>query len=601
MRRASVINRSHHLFDAPSLKLPRWPNPHPLCKKNALRRALPRTQPFFVSSSLCLLLELNWADHNDSRVPTTSHELGKMTASSMTVAQLKKELGDRGLDTTGLKAALVARYEEALSAGGGDAEMDAAAPAAPAAAPPAAKDDDVVSLDAGDELGDAPSGDDEPSSKKTKVVTASGGTESQPAGGPSKRELEKQRKASGACLFCGAMDHKGNECPERIAKMFCHICGNKGHRHADCPDRKVDAAANACLLCGDEKHVVFNCPDKKVDPDRPERAPRDPKDASKGVTCSICRKQGHVRKDCPDKKDDTGREERPLREQWCFVCGTMATHKRFDCPSAHKTADKTSCFVCGSTEHRAFACPDKKIDPDAKCGICQKPGHERRDCPDKPAEDVSKMFCFVCGETGHKRLECPSRVPEADVPANGCIICGVAEHNMHKCPKKKVDPNAPPRQEKRKRDDDRGRGGGGSRGFDRGRLDNRGGGGGYGNRGGYGGRFDDHDHRRSRADSRDRYGSSGGYGRRDDYRRDDYRRDEPPRYRRDDSRDRYGGGGGGGPRYDSRNYAGSGEGAEQLCRDFQRGSCTRPGCRFKHAGGGGVRGASPEKRRSPPR
>lgn len=41
-------------------------------------------------------------------------------ASSLTVVELRKELKEMGLDTTGLKAALVARYEEALKAEGGD-------------------------------------------------------------------------------------------------------------------------------------------------------------------------------------------------------------------------------------------------------------------------------------------------------------------------------------------------------------------------------------------------------------------------------------------------------------------------------------------------
>jgi len=550
----------------------------------------------------------------------------------MTVAQLKKELGDRGLDATGLKAALVARLEEALASGGpaGDAEMDAGdAPAATAAeapreeAKPAEKEDDVVSLDAGDALGDAPpiDGDDEPSSEKKKEQTAGGSpVRSIPAEGLSRRELEKERKKSGACLFCGSMDHKGSDCPDRIAKMFCHICGNKGHKHADCPQR-VDAPENGCVLCGAAEHGVFNCPQKKIDPDKPEPRARD---ASRGMTCAICKKQGHVKRDCPDRTTPVEARAKP-QDPWCFVCGTRATHKQFECPSAVKTEDKSSCFVCGSREHRAFACPAKKLDPEAKCGICGKPGHERRNCPEKPAEDVSKLFCFVCGEIGHKRLECPSRIPEADVPENGCIICGAAEHTMHKCPKKKVDPNAParaPRQEKRKRDDDGGRGDGRGRsahrgrdrsrdrgGYDRGGYDRVGydrggyggggyGGGGYGggvyDGGGYGGagRFDDHDHRRPRQDSHDRYGG-GGYGNRDDYR---------PTYRRDDSRDGFGGGG---PRYDSRNYASGGGGGEQLCRDFQRGTCTRPGCRFKHAGGGGggglPRGGSHEKRRSPPR
>lgn len=315
----------------------------------------------------------------------------------------------------------MARYEEALVGSGGSAPAaDPATTAAPA------KDDDEVSMDAGDDLEDAPvsDGEDEPSAKKPKADPA------QPVSSqnPSKRELEKQRKASGACLFCGSTDHKGNECPERVASLFCHICGDKGHRHAECHARKKDVAENACLLCGDARHVVFKCPDKKIDPDRAERPPRE--SDGRGLTCSICRKQGHVRRDCPEKGDDT----RAPREQWCFVCGTVAKHKRFECPSAVKTSDKNGCFVCGASSHRAVACPDKKLDPDAKCGTCGKPGHERRECPDKPAEDVSKMFCFICGEVGHKRQECPKRVPEADVPENGCIICGDSAHSMHKYP-----------------------------------------------------------------------------------------------------------------------------------------------------------------------
>ena len=213
-------------------------------------------------------------------------------ASSMTVVQLRKELGDRGLDTTGLKAALVARYEEALASGGpaADAEVDAgdAAPAAAAAA--AEKEDDVVSLDAGDELGDAPASDgDEPSSKKTKTQTAGGSVQAEPAAeGASRRQLEKERKKSGACLFCGSMDHKASDCPMRIAEMFCHICGNKGHKHADCPE-KVDAPEKGCIICGAGDHGIFKCPKRKVDPNAKPK-----KDPSRGLTCSICRKQGHV-------------------------------------------------------------------------------------------------------------------------------------------------------------------------------------------------------------------------------------------------------------------------------------------------------------------
>lgn len=44
-------------------------------------------------------------------------------ASSLTVKQLKKELATRGLDTTGLKAVLVGRYEHAIASSTGDAAL----------------------------------------------------------------------------------------------------------------------------------------------------------------------------------------------------------------------------------------------------------------------------------------------------------------------------------------------------------------------------------------------------------------------------------------------------------------------------------------------
>ena len=68
---------------------------------------------------------------------------------TLKVAELREELERRGLDSTGLKAALLARLEEALAAadanGGGGADASAAAaapivvdaPAPPAAAAPA--------------------------------------------------------------------------------------------------------------------------------------------------------------------------------------------------------------------------------------------------------------------------------------------------------------------------------------------------------------------------------------------------------------------------------------------------------------------------------
>ena len=48
----------------------------------------------------------------------------KMTVAKMTVAQLRKELESRGLDTSGLKAALVSRLEASLADDGAGAEPE---------------------------------------------------------------------------------------------------------------------------------------------------------------------------------------------------------------------------------------------------------------------------------------------------------------------------------------------------------------------------------------------------------------------------------------------------------------------------------------------
>ena len=48
----------------------------------------------------------------------------KMTVAKMTVAQLREELKSRGLDTSGLKAALVSRLEASLADDGAGAEPE---------------------------------------------------------------------------------------------------------------------------------------------------------------------------------------------------------------------------------------------------------------------------------------------------------------------------------------------------------------------------------------------------------------------------------------------------------------------------------------------
>lgn len=61
-----------------------------------------------------------------SRPDTTTEPSFTMTdPSTMTVAQLKEELKARGLDATGLKAALLARLQAALESAGDDAGDDA--------------------------------------------------------------------------------------------------------------------------------------------------------------------------------------------------------------------------------------------------------------------------------------------------------------------------------------------------------------------------------------------------------------------------------------------------------------------------------------------
>ena len=147
-----------------------------------------------------------------------------MSASSMTVVQLRKALEERGLDTKGLKAALVQRYQKALdndakNSAPADAGDDADKPAADDAvdvgdAKPdsaAAMDDDAVSLggDDKDDLGDAPEYQAEArmsdSDRSGRLADGAGdrdrskSRERSPPGQASKSQLEPDRKnAEGA-------------------------------------------------------------------------------------------------------------------------------------------------------------------------------------------------------------------------------------------------------------------------------------------------------------------------------------------------------------------------------------------------------------------
>jgi hypothetical protein len=287
-------------------------------------------------------------------------------ASSMTVAQLRKALEERGLDTSGLKAALVERYQEALdnSAGGEDDSAPAAeAEAAPeAAAPPAAddaamgdaaKDDDAVSLDGGDDLGPAPEVDAPAEPKGNSKDSA-----------PAEAKAKAPEKPSDGinrgltCAICREKGHLKADCPnagkdgfptaaELDANVFCFICGERGHRSRLCPSRIPDdkLPKGACAICADTSHRMYACPKKKLDPD---------------AKCSICQKTGHERRDCPDAP--------PVdhSKTFCFICGEKG-HRRVDCPKA-LTGDavpENGCVICGSAEHSMHRCPQKKVDPDA--------------------------------------------------------------------------------------------------------------------------------------------------------------------------------------------------------------------------------------------
>ena len=171
----------------------------------------------------------------------------------MTVVQLRKALEERGLDTKGLKAALVQRYQKALdndakNSAPADAGDDADKPAADDAvdvgdAKPdsaAAMDDDAVSLggDDKDDLGDAPEYASTEQQAQARLADSdrsgrpaddagdrdrSKSRERSPPGQASKSQLEPDRKnAEGATA-------------ENGPKLFCAICGERGHRFKACP------------------------------------------------------------------------------------------------------------------------------------------------------------------------------------------------------------------------------------------------------------------------------------------------------------------------------------------------------------------------------
>jgi hypothetical protein len=104
------------------------------------------------------------------------------------------------------------------------------------------------------------------------------------------------------------------------------------------------------------------------------------------------------------------------------------------------------CYICGSTEHRRAACPNKlehgghAIQRKLVCLGCRQRGHVLKDCPLRggrlPGAEVG--ICFNCGASDHALRDClEERAVDGALPYASCFVCGAKGHLSRSCPRGK--------------------------------------------------------------------------------------------------------------------------------------------------------------------
>ncbi|KAL8255864.1 hypothetical protein R6Q59_021803 [Mikania micrantha] len=105
----------------------------------------------------------------------------------------------------------------------------------------------------------------------------------------------------------------------------------------------------------------------------------------------------------------------------CYNCGEDG-HTITNCAAANCNKP---CFLCGSFEHKAKRCKQRK-----KCFYCKKNGHYAKECPDKSIEGFENAkICLKCGDSGHEIYNCKTVLYSVDdLKEIQCYICKCMGH-----------------------------------------------------------------------------------------------------------------------------------------------------------------------------
>ena len=151
------------------------------------------------------------------------------------------------------------------------------------------------------------------------------------------------------------------------SSMVCYRCRQPGHTIANCPSiepesrqsqpDKQESVGTLCYRCGSTEHTLSNCTKPRCKIVGDEELPF--------ATCFLCKEKGHLVSGCPKNK------------RGIYVNGG-------------------SCRVCGSQQHRANDCPEKKRkkqhtenQDDDVSHLLEEP-HPRHSNEEKPQKEKKK-------------------------------------------------------------------------------------------------------------------------------------------------------------------------------------------------------------------